>query len=161
MSKIRNLTSQEIAYFIIMWYNIAKCTEGHYGKNNDCHGGAWNLHTGPDNDRWEWKCCPAGAASLDNAQDGCNIVVVPVNSETGEQSGSASLCAHWDTERVASQLFELLGLPRNIPSLAHIWLAAKEDGLDLCDYCQQQGSLCDICAIAEAVRELEAESDDR
>lgn len=57
--------------------------------------------------------------------------------------------------------FELLGLPRNIPSLAHIWLAAKEDGLDLCDYCQQQGSLCDICAIAEAVRELEAESDDR
>lgn len=95
------------------------------------------------------------------AQDGCNIVVVPVNSETGEQSGSASLCAHWDTERVASQLFELLGLPRNIPSLAHIWLAAKEDGLDLCDYCQQQGSLCDICAIAEAVRELEAESDDR
>lgn len=93
--------------------------------------------------------------------DGCNIVISPVNSDTREQSGEASLCAHWDTERVASQLFELLGLPRNIPSLAHIWLAAKEDGLDLCDYCQQQGNLCDICAIAEAVRELEAEPDDR
>lgn len=93
--------------------------------------------------------------------DGCNIVVVPVDSETGEQSGSASLCAHWDTERVASQLFELLGLPRNMPSLAPIWLAAKEDGLDLCGYCQQQGELCDKCAIAEAVRDLEAEADDR
>lgn len=41
--------------------------------------------------------------------DGCNIVISPVNSDTREQSGEASLCAHWDTERVASQLFELLG----------------------------------------------------
>lgn len=95
------------------------------------------------------------------APNGCNIVVVPVDSETGEQSGDASLCAHWDTERAASRLFELLNLSRNTPCLAPIWLAAKKDGIDLCDYCQQQGELCNRCAIAEDVRELEADSSDR
>lgn len=93
------------------------------------------------------------AQFIANDAGGC-VVIGSLDPETMMPSGSIEyMTGDWDAAGYLGKILEFLHpiRPINIPDFKQIFLAAEEDGVNLCSYCNR--GFCRDCIIDEWRRE--------
>lgn len=87
------------------------------------------------------------------SRSGCSVVVCPISSQDRTQVDQASIFPAWSGISMAEDMMRKLGLEINTPNFVSIWRNAARDGIDICDYCEQQGQRCENCCVKMGLME--------
>ncbi len=91
-------------------------------------------------------------ASWEPDPNGGSVAIWPIDPETNEASGPASIFGDWDAAHYLPEVLHMLQPSRktNIPDFRHIIMAAQKGGTDICGYCENYyDGMCSDCIITE------------